>query len=134
MVNQGRFCCLPSAQHYMRARYGKSCVSSVKLPRSAMHTFCTVCTNLGGYMYVTVPPVQRYIWTEIGPTFVSATKNDCSVRSVPFRSVPGFSTTPSFLTEGLGTRLANCRLKRNYQLQNAPCRLVKGNYQVCKKP
>ena len=31
MDNQGRFCCLPSAQHYMRARYGKSCVSSVKL-------------------------------------------------------------------------------------------------------
>jgi len=29
MVNQGRFCCLPSEQHYMRARYGKSCVSSV---------------------------------------------------------------------------------------------------------
>ena len=29
MVNQGRFCCLPSAQHYTRARYGKSCVSSV---------------------------------------------------------------------------------------------------------
>ena len=36
-------------------------------------------------MYVTVPPVQRYIQTEISPTFVSATKNDCSVRSVPFR-------------------------------------------------
>ena len=32
----------------------------------------------------------------IGPIFVSATKNDSSihsVRSVPFRSVPGFSTT-----------------------------------------
>ena len=44
-------------------------------------------------MYVTVPPVQRYIglYTEIGPIFVSATVP--FVPFVPFRSVPGFSTT-----------------------------------------
>ena len=52
-------------------------------------------TNLGGYMYTTVPRVQRYMQMEIGPAFVLVTKKDrpvCSVRSVMLHSVPGCTT------------------------------------------
>jgi len=67
-----------------------------------MHTFCTVRTNLGGYMYITVLPVQRYMQMEIGPTFVLVTKKGCpvcSVCSITLRSLPGFSTTPVSTTQ-----------------------------------
>jgi len=78
-----------------------------------MHTVCAVRTNLGGYMYIMVLPVQCYMQTEIGPTFVSATKNDCpvcSVRSVTLRSVPGFSTAQTIKST---TRFGNLRSSAN---------------------
>ena len=43
MVNQGKFCCLPSAQPYIRARYGKSCVSSIsQCANVALSSYCTL--------------------------------------------------------------------------------------------
>ena len=38
-----RSCCLPSAQHYIRAQYGKSCVSSVsQCTYVALSSYCTL--------------------------------------------------------------------------------------------
>jgi len=52
--------------------------------------YCKLCINLGGYMYIACAAlhVDRNM-----SYLVSATKNDCSVRSVLFHSNLGFSTT-----------------------------------------
>jgi len=81
-----------------------------------MHTVCTVRTNLGGYMYITVLPVQRYMQMEIGPTFVSVTKKGCpvcSVCSITLRSLPGFSTTRFAQTMKSTARFGNLRSSAN---------------------
>jgi len=103
MVNHGRFCCLPSVQHYNHAQYGRSCVSSVsQCIYVALSTYCTL-------------PLMRYTGSWVLISFYTSTasvdrsylrlSDKKTVFSfvpfipIPFRSVPGF--IPSHFTISL---------------------------------